>query len=279
MKKILALLAFSFIAVSVCFGFGGQEKKVYTFGGSTTVSPIMYKLIEVVQKEQPNITVSYEAIGSSAGLKSLISGEISLAGSSSEFSAEKLKGMISVPIAIDGLSVVVNAKGSGVTNISLENLAKIYHGDIKNWKEVDGEDLPILVVNRDESSGTYAAFWELVCQPFFGKAPAYLKEAIVAKENGEVVAKVLATPGAIGYAGMSYAEELQKAGGKELSIDGVEPTVKNVIAKKYPLSRYLYLIKKPDTKADSFEQKFIDYVLSPKGQAVVKSTGYIPLAK
>lgn len=275
MKKIsLALIAL--VAVTGAFA---QLNGTYTFGGSTTVAPIAYPAIEQFQKDNPGVKISYEAVGSGAGLKGLLAGQFSLAGSSAEFTADQLQGAVPTEIALDGLSVIINRKDTGIKNISMADLARIYHGDITNWKQVGGVDKPIVVVNRDESSGTYAAFWELVCQKPFGKAIAYTKNTIVTKENGEVAVKVLSTPGAIGYVGMAFAQEVVKAGGLELSIDKVLPTTANVIAKKYPISRYLYLITKSAPAAGSVEKAFIDFILSPKGQAIVKSADYIPLPR
>lgn len=275
MKKIsLALIAL--VAVTGAFA---QLNGTYTFGGSTTVAPIAYPAIEQFQKYNPGVKISYEAVGSGAGLKGLLAGQFSLAGSSAEFTADQLQGAVPTEIALDGLSVIINRKDTGIKNISMADLARIYHGDITNWKQVGGVDKPIVVVNRDESSGTYAAFWELVCQKPFGKAIAYTKNTIVTKENGEVAVKVLSTPGAIGYVGMAFAQEVVKAGGLELSIDKVLPTTANVIAKKYPISRYLYLITKSAPAAGSVEKAFIDFILSPKGQAIVKSADYIPLPR
>ncbi|MBU0927519.1 MAG: phosphate ABC transporter substrate-binding protein [Spirochaetes bacterium] len=267
------------LALVAAAGAYAQYSGSYTFGGSTTVAPIAYAAIERFQKENPGLKISYEAVGSGGGLKALLAGQISLSGSSADFSADQLKGAVATPIALDGLSVIVNKKGTGIKNISMEDLARIYHGDVTNWKQLGGANAPIVVVNRDESSGTYAAFWELVCQKPFGKAIAYTKNAIVTKENGEVAVKVLATPGAIGYVGMAFAQEVIKAGGLELSIDKVMPTTANVVAKKYPISRYLYIVTKSQPVEGTVEKAFIDYILSPMGQAIVKSADYIPLPK
>jgi phosphate transport system substrate-binding protein len=274
MKKIMALA----LILAATTGAFAQLSGNYTFGGSTTVAPIAYAAIEQFQKANPGVKISYEATGSGAGLTALLAGQISLAGSSAEFSAEQLKDGKPVAIALDGLSVVVN-KNIKLANITQANLAKIYHGDISNWKDVGGPDSKIVVVNRDESSGTYAAFWELVCQKDFGKAVAYTKDVIVTKENGEVAAKVASTPGAIGYVGMAFGDQVIKAGGRELMVNGVAPTVANVLAKKYPISRSLFLLTKGAPAAGSVQKAFIDFVLSPKSQAIVKSVDYIPLPK
>lgn len=274
MKKILIAL----LALTVAVGAFAQLSGTVTWGGSTTVAPIAYAAIEQFQKDNPGVKISYEAVGSGAGLKQLLAGTYALAGSSAEFSAADLQGAKPTPIALDGLSAVVN-KNVRIASISKVNLAKIYHGDITNWKDVGGPNMKIVVVNRDESSGTYAAFWELVCQATFGKTVAYTKDVVVTKENGEVAAKVASTPGAIGYVGMAFADQVVKAGGRTLQIDGVAPTIPNVLNKKYGLSRYLYLITPGDPKPGSIEKAFIDFVLSPKGQAIVKSADYIPLPK
>ncbi len=274
MKKI-AFVALSLILAASAFA---QLKGTYTFAGSTTVAPIAYAAIEQFQKENPGVKISYEGTGSGAGLKALSAGQITLSGSSAELSAEQLKTLVPTVIALDGLTPVVN-KNVKLSNISLENLAAIFTGKITNWKDVGGQDMKIVVVNRDESSGTYIAFWEIVCQKAYGKAIAYTKDAIVAKENGEVAAKVASTPGAIGYVGMAFAEEVIKAGGRSLLVGGVKDTIPNVVNKTWPISRKLYMVTKGAPVAGSVEKAFIDFVLSPKGQAIVKSADFIPVPK
>jgi len=229
MKRFLAVA----LAVALASGAFAQLSGTYTFGGSTTVAPIAYAAIEQFQKDNPGLKISYEATGSGAGLKALLAGEISLSGSSAEWSASDLQDAKATVIALDGMSVVVN-KNVKLSNIAIANLAKVYHGDITNWKDLGGQDMKIVVVNRDEASGTYASFWELVCQASFGKKVAYTKDAIVTKENGEVAAKVASTPGSIGYVGMAFADQVEKAGGRRLLVNGVKDTVPNVVSKKSP---------------------------------------------
>jgi phosphate transport system substrate-binding protein len=277
MKKILfALLAIS-MAVTGAFA---QLSGTFTWGGSTTVSPIAYAAIEQFQKDNPGVKITYEATGSGAGITSLLKDQYTLAGSSSELSqAQKDSGAFATAIGMDGLSVVVN-KNVKLSNITKANLAKVYHGDITNWKELGGTDAKIVVVNRDEASGTYVSFYDIFLKASFAKiTEAYTKDAIVTKESGEVAAKVTSTPNAIGYIGMAFADQVVSAGGRELMVDGVAPTVPNVVAKKYGGSRFLYLVTKGEPKAGSVEKAFIDFILSPKGQAIVKSTDYIPLPK
>jgi phosphate transport system substrate-binding protein len=278
MKRIIgsvALLAITAIAVAAGSSLTGK----YTFGGSTTVAPIAYAAIEAFQKENPAVSITYESVGSSTGIKQLLAGTYSLAGSSRDLKPEEIAaGAKEIAIGLDGLAVVVN-KSITIANLTIAQLGKIYTGSISNWKEVGGPNVPIVVVNRDETSGTFGAFWEIVCEKTYGKTPAYRKDALVARENGEVAAKVASTPGAIGYIGMAFVDEVTKAGGKELYIDGVAPTVANVVSKKYPISRFIYLVTKGEPQAGTVEKAFVDYVLSAKGQAIVKASGYIQLPK
>ena len=261
-----------------CSAFA-QVSGTATWGGSTTTAPFVIAGIEQFQKDNPDVKISYEATGSGAGLTSLLAGQYSLAGSSAVVTAEqKAKGAFPTVVAFDGLTPVIN-KNVKISNISLASLAAVFAGKITNWKDLGGQDMKIVVVNRDESSGTYASFWDIVCVPTQGKARAYTKDAIVTKENGEVAAKVASTPGSIGYVGMAFSEEVTKKGGRALMVNGVKDTVPNVISKKWPISRELYLVTMGAPKDDTVEKAFIDFLLTPKGQAIVKSTDFIPLPK
>ncbi len=294
MKKILMIVV-SFAVVAAAVMAGGSKDAApapaapaaapaapaapalsgtYTFGGSTTVSPIAFKALEAFQKDNPGVKISYESVGSSTGLKQLQAGVYSLAGSSRHITdAEKTAGVVPYPICLDGLTIVVN-KDVNISSLTLEQLAKIYSGQISNWKDVGGTDAAMVVLNRDETSGTYAAMKEMVLDPAKLK---YRADALVAKENGEIAAKVASTPHSIGYIGMAFVDQVISAGGKTVLIGGVEPNMANVISKSYPLSRNLFVATKGEPAAGTVEKAFVDFLLSPKGQAIVKSVDYIPL--
>lgn len=286
MKKTLATVSAIILGASLAFAGGQKDASAtasnsapklsgtYTFGGSTTVQPIANVAIEQFVKENPSVKISYEGVGSGTGLKQLGEGTLSLAGSSRELKKAELDlGLVPVVIARDSIAVVAN-KDISVANLTKEQLAGIYSGTIVNWKDVGGNDEAVVVVNRDETSGTYASFKELVLDP--GKL-AYTKNAIVAKENGEVAAKVASTPGAIGYVGLGFVEEISKAGGKALEINGVTATVETTLDATYPISRDLFMATKGAAKAGSVEKAFIDYVLSARGKIIVKEAGFVPL--
>jgi len=276
MKKTFTVFAGLIMGTAAIFAATTSSKLsgTYTFGGSTTVQPIANVAIEQFVKANPNVKISYEGLGSGTGLKQLADGVVSLAGSSRELKQSELDaGLVPVVIARDALTVVVN-KDIGVANLTKEQLAGIYSGTITNWNQVGGKNEVINVINRDETSGTYTAFKELVLDP---KKLSYTKNAIVAKENGEVAAKVASTPGAIGYVGLGFVGEITKAGGKALAIEGVDASVKTTLDGTYALSRSLYIATKGPAKTGTVEKAFIDYLLSARGKIIVKEAGFVPL--
>lgn len=276
MKKLFLILLVAMSSFAL-FAQGSSEKeqvevKNYTFGGSSTVAPIAKSVIPEFEKKYPSVEVGYETLGSSTGIKQLIAGTLSLAGASRDLKASELeKNCVPTTIALDGLSVGVNSSVN-ISNLSISQLAAIFSGEITNWSEVGGKDMKIELIERDETSGTYGSFNEIVLESQ-GKEPT--KNAIVAKENGEVATKIASTPGAIGYIGMAFNGIITNAGGKILSINGVDPKPENVINKTYPISRALYVVTLGEPKDGTVEKDFIDFLLSDKGQAIVEESEFI----
>jgi phosphate transport system substrate-binding protein len=275
MKKTACVLLI--IISIITFGCSKQQKS-YNFGGSTTVLPIMESAIEEFSQSHPDITLSYEGQGSSVGVNGVIEGTYSLGGSSREIKdSEIAKGVKKTAIALDGIAVVVNDKVL-LDNLSLEQVAHIFAGEITNWSEIGGPDAGIVVVNRDEASGTRATFTELVLDKVYGKKKGkYLAQAIITESNGDMVTKVGSTPYAIGYCGFGYSAKVRNAGGKAVSVNGIKPEVKNVVNGSFPVSRKLYAVHKGDLKEGTIEKEFLDFLLSDEGQAIVKDEKFIPL--
>lgn len=277
MKKLIRGLFIAFAIVTL-LGIGvscsrknsaSNSSSRYTFGGSSTVAPIINALIPTFEKEK-NVKVSYETLGSSVGLKQLQSGTLSLAASSRELKQSELdSGLKPVVIALDGLSIAIN-KDIDISNITLSDLARVFAGEISNWNELDGKDERIELIVRDETSGTYGSFKELVMDK---EGKELTDNAIVARENGEVAIKIASTPGAIGYIGMAFNHIVEEEGGKVLTVDGVMPTEQTIKLNEYPLSRPLYVVTQGE--ADGIKKDFITYALSPEGQKVVSENGFI----
>lgn len=286
MKRFLIAAAAALLAAPMLMASGSSESGgfngTYKLGGSTTVDPIARSAIEAFAKKHPGAKLSYDAQGSGVGINGVRDGVYSLGGSSRELTAaEKQAGLIENPIALDGLAVIVN-NSVPLADLTRKQIADIFNGTITNWKDLGGPDKPVVVIVRDESSGTRVAFSELVLQKEYKKDDpkvAVLKDAITVTSNGDMASKVGTTPDSIGYCGEGFLQEARSAGAKPVSVNGVHVSAKTVLDKSYPISRALYFISKGPMKEGSVEKAFFDFVVSPEGQKIVKQEGFIQLAE
>jgi phosphate transport system substrate-binding protein len=280
---VIAVLCVLALAPAVFAGGskdGGDGKFAgnYPMGGSTTVEPIAVSAIEAFAKEYPDAKLSYDAQGSSVGVTGVIDGVYVLGGSSRDLKESEMQaGAVPNAVALDGIAVIAN-QNVPIDNLSLEQVAKIFAGQITNWKQVGGMDRKIVVVNRDEASGTRAAFLELVLQKVMGKDQGkFVMDAITVESNGDMVTKVGQTPDTIGYCGIGYVDRAKNMGGKEVSVDGKDPQMSNVVSGSYPIARKLYMVSKGELKEGTLEKAFVDFILSSDGQHIVEDAGFIPL--
>ena len=263
-KLLLVLVALTGMATLAAAG-GPQEETSgsirLSMGGSTTVEPIITNAIEVyVDAIDPGAVLSYDAPGSSAGIRGVLDGTYDLGAASRGLKeSETEAGAVATQIAVDGLAVIVNGS------------VPIFVGDINNWSELGGPDADIVVVNRDEASGTRGAFVEIVLDAFY-EDPIF-DEDLVTESNGNMGTMVAQTPYAIGYASLSVLPALRQAGGKSLSIAGVTDDIPNIISGAYPIARPLNVVTKGPATGDALT--FINFLLSPDGQDIVESVGYI----
>ncbi|MBC7806313.1 MAG: phosphate ABC transporter substrate-binding protein, partial [Akkermansiaceae bacterium] len=181
-----------------------------------------------------------------------------------------------VAVAMDGITIIVNPKNP-IKSLTLEQLADIYTGKTKDWKEIGGTPGKIVAIGRDSSSGTYEFFKEDVL-----KKADYRSDMISSKANPAIGTNVAQSAGAIGYIGVAFAEQYVKAGKvKELPIafktgeEPVLPTVDNVHSGKYPISRSLY--NYVSGEPEGIAKAYLDFVLSEEGQKIVAAEGYITL--
>lgn len=270
MKKPVTLALI--ISLSSFMPLFAADKKV-VIKGSTTVLPITLKIIESYRKTRPDVAVSVDGSGSGNGIKALIDGSCDLADSSREMKKEEVakaaaKGRIirEIPIAYDMLVPVVHPSNT-VKNLTRDQLRAIYNGQIKNWKDVGGADMRIVVISRDTSSGTYESWNDLAIHRDRVRADALLQAS-----SGAVVTTVAGNRRAIGYVGYGYVDRNIKA----LEVDSVPATILNGRSGRFPISRklYMYADEKNITKETS---ELIKFVLSPSGQRLVKEAGFIPL--
>jgi len=265
---IPAITLFS-IAVFSAAAFAGTQVVV---NGSTTVLPVAQAAAEEYMKTHKDVSISISGSGSGNGIKALIDETTDIANSSrflkdSEVKSALEKGVYPVPfrIAMDAIVPIVHTKNP-VKDLTIEQLSLIYQGKITNWKEVGGEDLKIVIVSRDTSSGTYEVWEEKVLHKAKVAPQAQLQAS-----NGAVAQAISKNRYAIGYIGFGYLNKDVKA----LKVNGIEATMESALSGVYPVSRPLFMFTQGwPTGAVS---DFLNYILSPKGQEIVKKEGYIPL--
>ena len=240
-----------------------------TISGSTSVGPLAEKLAEKYKAAHSNVTIEINQVGSSAGITNAIDGVSQIGMSSRDIKdEEKASGLEELVIAYDGIAVAVNAN-NGVKELTLDQVKQIFTGEITNWKEVGGDDLEIVVVSREDGSGSRDAFQE---KAGF-ESEELIENAIIANGNGNIKTTVAGNKQAIGYVSLEYIDDSIST----INIDNVEPTAANIIAGTYKISRPFIFVYKSDV-ADS-AKKFMDYILSDEGQAVVEESGAIKLDK
>ena len=234
--------------------------------------PIAQKVAEAYMKEHPDTTISISGGGSGNGIKALIDKTTDIANSSraikkEEIEQAKAKGSDPVEfiVAYDCIVPVVHPSNP-LKNITVDQLKALYKGEIRNWKEIGGPDKPVVIISRDTSSGTYEVWEEKVM-----KKERVFPGALLQASNGAIVQAVSKNPNAIGYIGLGYMDNSVTM----LSVNGITGSKETTLNKAFPVSRPLYMYTPVKPAGDV--KKFLDFVISKKGQKLVEEEGFIPL--
>ena len=238
--------------------------------GSTSMEKFANALSEAFMEKYPKVTVTAEFVGSGTGIEAVSNGTADIGNSSRNLKdEEKAKGVAENIVAIDGIAVVVDPANT-VEDLTKDQLTSIYDGTVTNWKDVGGNDAPIVVVGREAGSGTRGAFEELL------KLEDACKYSNELDSTGAVMAKVASTPGSIGYVSLDVLDDTVKA----LKLDGAEPTEENIKAGKYFLSRPFVMATKGEISEQSdLVKALFDFIYSDEGSELVKSVGLITADK
>ena len=275
MKKALVILAGLFVIVSSFVACGNDSSNgdaganlsgTITLNGSTSMNKLASALKEGYMAAHQGVTVNVEFTGSGTGIQAAIDGTADIGNSSRALKdEEKNAGLVENIVAIDGIAIILN-KDVTVADVTSEQLAKIYKGEIKNWKELGGKDAPIVVIGRESGSGTRGAFEELLKVE---DECAYAQEI---DSTGGVLSTVANTPGAIGYISLDVIDDSVNV----MAIDGVVASEENIVAGNYMLSRPFVMATKGEISAQSeLVQSFFAYIESEEGQAIIKQVGLI----
>ncbi|MGN0371578.1 MAG: phosphate ABC transporter substrate-binding protein [Enterocloster sp.] len=238
--------------------------------GSTSMEKFANALSESFMEKYPKVTVTAEFVGSGAGIEAVTNGSADIGNSSRNLKdEEKEKGVVENIVAIDGIAVVVDPANT-VEDLTKDQLSDIYSGAVTNWKDVGGNDAPIVVVGRESGSGTRGAFEELL------KLEDACKYSNELDSTGAVMAKVASTPGAVGYVSLDVIDDTVKA----LKLEGAEPTEEAIKAGDYILSRPFVMATKGEISEQSdLVKALFDYIYSDEGTEIVKSVGLIAVDK
>lgn len=264
-KKVVIGIIAAIIIIGAIFLATGQKKSRIQIAGSTSVQPVAEKLAQAYTKKHPNVKINVQGGGSSVGITQAKQGTIDIGTSSKDLKPDEKQGLSVYLIGRDGIAIIVN-KNNPINDLSKSQIRDIFSGKIRNWKEVGGPDAKINVITREAGSGTRKSFEEVVM-----KNEKIRGDAIVQSSTEAVKQAVKNDPNAIGYISLAHLDESVKG----ISVDGVPPSEKTVADGSYPIARPFLMLVKGEPK--DIVKDFLKFVLSPEGQAIIKSEKVVPV--
>ncbi|MCD8126370.1 MAG: phosphate ABC transporter substrate-binding protein [Clostridiales bacterium] len=244
---------------------GADLSGTVSTNGSTSMEKVMSILIEAFEEEYPNVTVTYDATGSGAGITAATEGSADIGLASRNLKDEET-GLTAYVVAIDGIAVIINPENT-VEDLTLEQIAGLFNGTITNWSEVGGEDMEVAVIGREAGSGTRDGFESVV---------GVEDECVYDQEltsTGSVITAVAQNQYAIGYASLSEAAEDDSV--KVISVDGVEATEDTVKDGSYAIQRNFNMVVNDSATLSDAAQAFLDFCLSADVADYISQAGAI----
>ena len=265
MKKYICMILVVIMIAATLTACGGNETKKVATDGSTSMEKMIGALGEAFM-EKTGATFTYNPTGSGTGIKAVKDGTCDI-GLSSRYlkDAEKADGLKETVVAIDGIAIIVHPNNP-VANLTVEQVAGIYKGEVTNWKDVGGNDGEIVLIGREESSGTRDGFESITDTE---DACKYRQELT---SNGAVLAAVAENTNAIGYISLSSVKETVKA----ISVNGVAPTEATIKDGSYPVQRPFVLVTKEGVALSETAQEFYDFVISAEARVIISAAGVVP---
>ena len=283
MKKIISITLAVMMCAALFTGCASKETKApdasanasaattetklsgtVALNGSTSMEKVIAGLSEAFMAKNPDVTVTYDATGSGAGITAATEGTADIGLASRDLKTEET-GLDATVIAVDGIAIVVN-KANTVTDLTLEQIASLAKGEITNWKDVGGKDAPVVFIGREAGSGTRDGFEGIVNVK---DACKYEQELT---STGAVIAAVEANENAIGYASLSAVKDTVNA----VKVGGVACTEETVLDGSYAIQRNFNVITKQGTVLSAAAKAFIEFALSDEAGAIIKKAGAIP---
>lgn len=257
---LVAMLLLSLVAV----GCGPRQRaKSITLAGSTSVQPVAELLAERFSEKDSQVQINVQGGGSSAGITAVKNGAADIGTSSRELSEDEAKGIVKYELARDGIVIVVNPENP-VAELSKEQVRDIFSGKTKDWSQVGGKRQKIMVVIREEGSGTRGAFEEIVME-----GERLVADAIVQGSTGAVRQTVSSDPTAVGFISLASMSEAVKA----VVVDGAKADAESILSGDYKLARPFYFLTRGEPQG--MVKEFVDYALGAKGKEVAREAGLV----
>lgn len=279
MKKIIGILLTGAMLTAALTGCGNESANTnsnslqtssatVSTDGSTSMEKVIGYLSEAYMADNTNTKITYNPTGSGAGIQAVSEGRCDIGLSSRDLKAKEAQNLNATVIAIDGIAMIANPQNS-VSDLTIEQIAKIYTGEVTNWNEVGGNDAPIVLIGREAASGTRDGFESITktkdkCQ--------YTQELT---STGDVVQTVSSNPNAIGYASLASVKDTVKL----LSVEGVTPTNETIQNGTYKIQRDFVFVTPKNKRLSEATQAFMDYASSAEADEMITKAGAVPVKR
>ena len=294
MKKVFAMLLTLTLALSLMAGCGASKTEeqpaessdtqteqpaqtetqlsgAVSTNGSTSMEKVIGALSEQFMADNPSVKITYDATGSGAGIEAASNGSADIGLSSRALKDEEVaSGLVGTTVALDGIAIIVNAE-SQVADLTVEQIAKIFTGEITDWSQVDGAAGEISCIGREAGSGTRDGFESITGT----KDTCKLAQELTS--TGAVIEAVAGNPNAIGYASLSSVEGKDTI--KAVTVGGVACTEDTVLDGSYEIQRPFVLVTKDGAELSAQAQAFFDFATSAAAGDLIRAAGAVPVAK
>ena len=278
MKKIISLMVVAVLLVAALTGCGttntdtpkdnGQVSGTVSTDGSTSMEKVIGFLSEAYMEENSAVKVTYNPTGSGSGIKAVQAGSCDIGLASRDLKPEEATDLNGTVVAIDGIAMIVN-KENPVKDLTIEQIAALYKGEITNWSEVGGLDAPVVLIGREAASGTRDGFESITDTE---DACKYNQELT---STGDVVQTVSSNPNAIGYASLASVKDTVKL----ISVEGVTPSTETIQNGSYKIQRNFVMVTKKNAELSPAAKSFFEFATSSAADEWIIEAGAVPVKR
>ena len=279
MKKLMSILAVVALMATMVTGCGTKDEAptsnptekvsgTVATDGSTSMEKVIGYLSEAYMEENSDVKITYNPTGSGSGIQAVQEGRCDIGLSSRNLKDEEAKDLKGTVVAIDGIAIIVNPQNP-IADLTIEQIASLYKGEITNWEEIGGYDAPVVLIGREAASGTRDGFESITDTE---DACKYSQELT---STGDVVQTVASNPNAIGYASLASVKDTVKA----IDVEGVTPTTETIQNGTYKVQRNFVFVTKKNKELTGAAKSFFDFATSAAADELVTEAGAVPVAR